>query len=183
MGDGSSRWDGAPSLPWTHQTLDLLEFYWPLLPDVRIATPARAARIMALLHVAQYDALVATWDAKYTYQRPPFATDRRVRASRGGRGAELPFRTRGGGQCRGRHPDLCIPQEDTAQFQADARRAAESRIAAGVAYRSDVEAGLALGRAVAERGSSARWRTGLMRFGRGACRRARTCGDRHHHAG
>ncbi|MDQ3309232.1 MAG: phosphatase PAP2 family protein, partial [Gemmatimonadota bacterium] len=147
------RWEGAPSLPWTHQTLDLLEFYWPLLPDVRVATPARAARIMALLHVAQYDALVATWDAKYSYQRPPpFVADSRVHAA--GAVAGVPSYPSEHAAVAGAAAVIlsyAFAREDTAEFQADARRAAESRIAAGVAYRSDVEAGLALGRAVAER--------------------------------
>jgi hypothetical protein len=44
-----------------------------------------------------------------------------------------------------------FPLDDTAAFTRRARDAAESRIVAGAAYRSDVEAGWALGRAVAQR--------------------------------
>lgn len=44
-----------------------------------------------------------------------------------------------------------FPVEEAARFDALARRAGEARVAAGVAYRSDVEAGWALGRAVAAR--------------------------------
>ncbi|HWP03771.1 MAG TPA: hypothetical protein VNL96_09965, partial [Gemmatimonadaceae bacterium] len=36
------RWDGDPVAPWTKLAVDRLEFYWPLLPDVRLATPVRA---------------------------------------------------------------------------------------------------------------------------------------------
>src|SRR5688572_16172592 len=36
-------WDGDPTSRWTRIAVERLDFYWPLLPDVRIATPARAA--------------------------------------------------------------------------------------------------------------------------------------------
>src|SRR5207237_3558512 len=76
-----ARWAASATAPWDSVALGVLDFYFPLLPDVRIATPVRAARVMALLHVAAYDALVATWDAKYAYRRPtPAESDRRVRA-------------------------------------------------------------------------------------------------------
>ena len=73
-------WDTLPTERWHALTLDVLEFYWALLPDVRPATPVRSARILALVNVAMYDALVATWDAKYAYKRrAPAASDSRVR--------------------------------------------------------------------------------------------------------
>src|SRR4051812_7348731 len=64
-----ARWSGLPTSPWHALALDRLEVYWVLLPDVRLATPARTARVMALLNVAMYDALVAAWDAKFVYRR------------------------------------------------------------------------------------------------------------------
>ena len=74
-------WSGDPGAPWSRMAVDRLNFYWPLLPDVRIATPVRAARIMTLLHVAMYDAIAATWDAKYAYNRsPPVRASSRIRA-------------------------------------------------------------------------------------------------------
>ncbi|MGQ0647803.1 MAG: hypothetical protein ACT4P7_09545, partial [Gemmatimonadaceae bacterium] len=62
-------WDGEPGSHWTRTAVERLDFYWPLLPDVRLATPTRAARVMALLHVGLHDAMIATWDAKYAYPR------------------------------------------------------------------------------------------------------------------
>jgi membrane-associated phospholipid phosphatase len=144
------RWSQA-TLPWTHEAIDLLEFYWFLLPDVRTASPARSARIMALLHVASYDAMVATWRAKYHYQRPPpHATDARVQAL-GSRG-EVPSYPSEHAAAAGVAVEVLsamFPQEDRARFEATARRAGEARIASGQAYRSDVDAGYELGRAVA----------------------------------
>jgi hypothetical protein len=54
------RYDGDPGVPWSRLAVGRLDLYWPLLPDVRVATPVRAARIMSLLHVAMHDAIVAS---------------------------------------------------------------------------------------------------------------------------
>src|SRR5918997_998174 len=43
-----------------------------------------------------------------------------------------------------------FPERPAARYDAEAEAAAESRVAAGVNFRSDVDAGLALGRAVAD---------------------------------
>src|SRR5947207_15597707 len=76
-----ARWSVIPTKNWHALALDRMEVYWVLLPDVRLATAPRTARAMALLNVAMYDALVAAWDAKYTYRRKsPAGTDARVRA-------------------------------------------------------------------------------------------------------
>src|SRR5215471_6902646 len=32
-------WDALPTTHWHERTIALLEFYWALLPDVRVATP------------------------------------------------------------------------------------------------------------------------------------------------
>ena len=147
------HWDGDPTTQWTHRAIDLLEFYWPLLPDVRTATPVRAARIMALLHVAMYDAIVAAWDAKYAFRRraPARASDR-VKAL-------VPLD--GTPSYPSEHAAVAaaatvilaytFPPEDTVAFTRTARAAGEARIVAGAAFRSDVEAGRALGRGVAQR--------------------------------
>ena len=167
---------GDPGAPWSLVTVRLLDFYWPLLPDVRIATPVRAARIMALLHVAMYDATVAAWDAKYAYNRAPPA--------RSGTGVRALIPINDTPSYPSEHAAVAaaaamilsyaFPIEDTAAFTRDARAVAESRIVAGAAYRSDVEAGWALGRAVAERvltdamedGSAEAW-TGAAPVGEG----------------
>ena len=144
---------GDPGTPWSLRAVTLLDFYWPLLPDVRIATPVRAARIMALLHVAMYDATVAAWDAKYVYNRaPPARSSGRVRALVPVGGApSYPSEHAAVAAAAAMILSYAFPIEDTAAFTRDARAAAESRIVAGAAYRSDVESGWALGRAVAAR--------------------------------
>jgi len=148
-----ARWDEDPTSSWTGIAVERLDFYWPLLPDVRIATPARAARIMALLHVAMHDAVVATWDAKYAYlRRPPARADSRVRAL-GTVGAAPSYPSEHAAVAAAAAVMLAyaFPIDDTASFTRRAREAAESRIAAGAAYRSDVDAGWALGRVIAQR--------------------------------
>lgn len=148
-----ARWSGSPSAAWDSTALHLLDFYFPLLPDVRIATPVRAARVMALLHVAVYDALLATWDAKYVYRRmPPAEADVRVRALAGAHGVpSYPSEHAAVAAAAALVLSHLFPAEDTLGLHAMAREAGDARVAAGVAYPSDVSAGAAIGRAVAAR--------------------------------
>lgn len=147
------EFDGDPGAPWSRRAVAGLDFYWPLLPDVRLATPVRASRIMALLHVAMYDATVAAWDAKYTYnRRAPARESGRVRALVPLDGApSYPSEHAAAAAAAAMILSYAFPLEDTAAFTRQAREAAESRIVAGAAYPSDVEAGWSLGRAVAQR--------------------------------
>jgi len=146
-------WDGDPGATWSRLAIDRLDFYWPLLPDVRLATPVRAARIAALLHVALYDATVAAWDAKYAFNRPaPARASTRVRAlARVDDTPSYPSEHAAVAAAAAMILSYAFPLEDTAAFTRRAREAAESRVVAGAAYRSDVDAGWALGRAVAQR--------------------------------
>lgn len=148
-----ARWNVSATAPWDSSALQLLDFYFPLLPDVRLATPVRAARVMALLHVAVYDALVATWDAKYAYRRPsPARADPRVRAlATVGDVPSYPSEHAAAAAAAAAVLAGLFPGEDTLALHAMARAAGASRIAAGVAYPSDVAAGAAIGRAVAVR--------------------------------
>jgi membrane-associated phospholipid phosphatase len=145
------KWNTLPTTAWHELALDLFGFYWILLPDVRVATPARSARAFALLHVAMYDALVATWDAKYAYDRePPAHADGRVRALVPVSDVpSYPSEHAAAAAAAAAVLRYLFPNEDTASFTALAREAGEARIAAGAAYRSDVDAGYAIGRAVA----------------------------------
>jgi len=147
------RWAGSPTAPWDSAALGVLDFYFPLLPNVRIATPVRAARAMALLNVAMHDALVATWDAKYVYgRRAPAAVDRRVRALVAVGGVpSYPSEHAAAAAAAAAVLAHVFPSEDSLAFQAMAREAGEARVAGGAAYRSDVDAGAAIGRAVAAR--------------------------------
>jgi membrane-associated phospholipid phosphatase len=168
QGDSLVRvWDVLPTTRWHTRALDLSGFYWVLLPDVRLATPARSARAFALLHVAMYDALVATWEAKYAYNRAaPARSDGRVRALAPIADVpSYPSEHAAASAAAAGVLSYLFPNEDTASFHALAREAGEARIAAGAAYRSDVDAGFAIGRAVAARviarargdGSAAAW--------------------------
>jgi membrane-associated phospholipid phosphatase len=145
------KWNTLPTTVWHDRALDLFGFYWILLPDVRLATPARSARAFALLHVAMYDALVATWDAKYAFERrAPARSDARVRALVPVSDVpSYPSEHAAAAAAAAGVLSYLFPNEDTASFTALAREAGEARIAAGAAYRSDVDAGYAIGRAVA----------------------------------
>ena len=145
------KWNALPTTAWHDLALDLFGFYWILLPDVRLATPARSARAFALLHVAMYDALVATWDAKYAFnRRAPARADSRVRALAPVSDApSYPSEHTAAAAAAAAVLAYLFPNEDTASFHALAREAGDARIAAGAAYRSDVDAGHAIGRAVA----------------------------------
>ena len=146
-------WAGDPGAVWSRAAIDRLDFYWPLLPDVRIATPVRAARITALLHIAAYDAVVAAWDAKYTFgRRAPARASARVRAlTTIDDTPSYPSEHAAVAAAAAMILSYAFPLDDTAAFTRRAREAAESRIVAGAAYRSDVDAGWSLGRAVAQR--------------------------------
>ena len=146
-----ARWNTIPTANWHALALDRMEVYWVLLPDVRMATPARTARAMALLNVAMYDAIVATWDAKYAYRRQaPWESDARVRGLvQTGGVPSYPSEHAAVAAAAAAMLSYIFPGEDTLSFHALEREAGEARIAAGAAYRSDVNAGYAIGRAVA----------------------------------
>lgn len=135
---------GAPNYRWIE--LALAEHAEAAIPP----TP-RFARGMALLNLAIYDATVAAWEAKYTYNRAhPSEVDSSLStllenpdspsypsehaAAAGAAAAVLSY----------------LFPDHAAEFAVKADEAARSRLLAGVHYPSDVEAGLALGQAVAE---------------------------------
>ena len=146
-------WDTLPTARWYAMALDVLEFYWALLPDVRPATPVRSARILALVNVAMYDALVATWDAKYAYSRSaPAAIDSRVRALVDVGGVpSYPSEHAAVAAAAAAVLSYAFPFEDTLRFHQLEQEAGDARIVAGAAYPSDVAAGYAIGREVAAR--------------------------------
>lgn len=148
-----ARWNTSATAPWDSVALHVLDFYFPLLPEVRIATPVRAARAMALLHTAMYDAMVATWDAKYAYRRrSPASADPRVVALAETEGVpSYPSEHAAVAAAAAAVLSALFPAEDTLAFHVMEGWAGASRVAAGVAYPSDVVAGTAIGRAVAAR--------------------------------
>jgi membrane-associated phospholipid phosphatase len=137
-------WDsGAPSYRWIEIAF--------AQNRAKPASGPRVARLMSLLNVAIYDAMVVAWDAKYTYNRtrpvtlapglavlaqqtnsPSYPSEHAVAA--GAASTILAYI----------YPDLAP------EFLAKAQAAADSRVLAGAHFPSDVAAGLALGKAVAE---------------------------------
>lgn len=152
-------WDaGAPPYRWIQIALAQLK-------SKPFSNP-RNLRALSLLNVAMYDATIAAWNAKYSYNRPrPNQADPSLKTlvatpnsptypsehavAAGAAAAILGYL----------YPD------DAATFQAKAEEAGHSRVMAGVQYPSDVQAGLELGRAVAAKvierakadGSDAKW--------------------------
>jgi membrane-associated phospholipid phosphatase len=134
---------GPPSYRWNKIAIDSM---------IELGTPGNPAlRDLALLQVAVYDATVAAWDSKYAYNRP--------RPSEVSADLETVIPN---------PPSPSYPSEyavtagaasavlswlfpDKAQvFEDKAQEAVNSRLLAGVEYPSDVEAGLELGRQVAQ---------------------------------
>jgi membrane-associated phospholipid phosphatase len=160
-------WDaGAPGYRWNEIAC---------AAGVKGIAGIRNYRALALLNVAIYDATVAAWDTKHAYSRarpserdpslspmlatpasPAYPSEHAVAA--GAASAVLAY----------------LLPNDAQSFAALAEEAATSRLVAGVHYRSDVTAGLELGRAVADRviawakadGTDERW-TGSVPTGPG----------------
>lgn len=131
---------------WSEQTSrKLLEYHLD-------TNPVRAARAYALTNIAIYEGYLACWDAKYTYWAPrPFMVDKEFK----------PLFT------SPNHPSYpaahgCVSTSVTATlsylFPRDAptfkewgEQAAESRMWAGIHFRSDVTAGVTLGKNVSQK--------------------------------
>jgi membrane-associated phospholipid phosphatase len=137
-------WDGgAPS----HRWLEIA-----FAQNRATPSPApRAIRMLALLNVAIYDAMVAAWDAKYTYNRPrpaALAVGLPVLAQHTNSPSYPSEHAVAAGAAS---TILAYIYPDAAQSFVDkAQEAAESRVLAGAHFPSDVEVGLELGRQVAE---------------------------------
>jgi membrane-associated phospholipid phosphatase len=161
-------WDaGSPSYRWIEiAAAQVLKTGMP---------PHWLSRMLSSMNVAVYDGMVAAWDAKYAYNRlhpsefdstlvtllpnptsPSYPSEHAVAA--GAASAILAY----------------VFPDDAQIFNDLAQTAAHSRVLAGVSFPSDVEAGLALGRAVAAKvierakadGSDAQW-TGTVPTGPG----------------
>lgn len=142
------RWHkGAATLPWTNVQLDMIRTH--------AMRPPFAARALAYLHTAMYDALVAAHDSQLAHGsvRPkPHIADDRIdpRVSKGKRGTSFaPEQAAIAGAAETVLTAL-FPQEPSSTFEKLADQVVQSRIVAGAAYRSDVESARDLGRRVAE---------------------------------
>jgi len=137
-------WDaGSPSLRWN-------EFAVDQVIRNNLVGPT-AARVMSSLHVAIYDAMVAAWDSKYLYCRPrPSDFNRSLTTViPNPRSPSYPSEHAVAAGAASAVLAYFFPQQ-AAFFNAKAEEAGQSRLLAGVQYPSDVQAGLELGRAVAQ---------------------------------
>jgi membrane-associated phospholipid phosphatase len=137
-------WDaGSPSYRWIEIALSQYSAGPP---------GPRVSRALSLVNVAIYDAMVAAWEAKYTYNRPrPSQVDSALKTL-----IDVPdspsYPSEHAAAAGAASTILAYLFPDkAADFATQAEEAARSRLLAGVQYRSDVEAGLELGRAVAEK--------------------------------
>jgi PAP2 superfamily len=115
-----------------------------------------AARVLAALNTAQADAFIACWDTKFTYwsERPVTAIRRAHDPNWLSYITTPPFPTyvSGHSTTSGAAAEVLAAffPADAARLRAWAEEAAVSRLYGGIHFRSDNEAGLALGRRVAQ---------------------------------
>ena len=137
------RWsgDGEPiSAPWVEMALEFV--------SAREKDPPASSRAYALVSAAAYDAMVATWHYKYEYDRPaPDVVDHLVEP---GPDPSYPNEHAAIAAASAGVLAYLFPERPALRLQEAADQAADSRVFAGAARRSDVEAGLQLGAKVAE---------------------------------
>jgi hypothetical protein len=133
---------GAPTIPWTKVALDMMVAHRP--------RPPFAARGLAMLHSAMYDAYIAARDTRRAYDRvAPSKLDSRIRPLLDVSGSTyVPEQAAIAGAAEVVLQEV-FPNQRPGTFEELATEAVESRLHAGVNYRSDVRRGRALGRAVA----------------------------------
>lgn len=136
-----NRWGQNPvSTPWMEANLEFV--------SAREKDPPLSSRGYALMSVAVADAVVATWHWKYVYNRPPPGGVERLADP--GPDPSYPNEHAAIGAAAAGVLAYLFPERPALRLEEMADEAADSRVFAGAAYRSDVEAGLALGRQVAE---------------------------------
>jgi membrane-associated phospholipid phosphatase len=134
-------WDaGSPGYRWNELAMQ---------QTVRAGMALESYRLMALLNAAIADATIAAWDAKYTYDR--------LRPADGDAELSAAIPTPNSPSYPDEHAVTAgvaatilsyVFPDEAERFSVLATEAAESRVMAGVAYPSDIAAGLALGEAV-----------------------------------
>jgi len=149
--------------PWLRLSMELVA--------ARPKDPPAASRAYALVSVAMADAAVAAWRWKYVHHRkdPPGETPFALHPD--------PSYPSGEAAVAGAASSVLahlFPEYPTARLHLAAERIANTLVASGAAYASDVRAGLALGRSIGKRvvayaradGFGRRW-TGRRPRGRG----------------
>jgi hypothetical protein len=139
-------------------------YFWAVVPELRewIAItnlklfesrladdPPWAARAMALVMVASSDSFIACWEAKYHYLAPrPFQVDTSVDMAYPAPNHPSYPAAHGCGDGAAEVVLGSLFPRDAAFFMERAEEGAWSRLWAGIHFRSDIEAGLELGRSV-----------------------------------
>jgi membrane-associated phospholipid phosphatase len=161
-------WDtGAPSYRWNEIAVS---------EALRSNLPVNfASRLLAMLHVAMHDAIIATWDSKYAYNRrhPSEADATLSTVLSNPRSPSYPSEHAAAAGAAAAVLSYVFPDR-APLFAKHAEEATRSRLLAGVSYPSDVAAGLAIGHRVAAKviergkadGSDAKW-TGSVPVGPG----------------
>lgn len=139
------KWsDGPATIPWTRVALEAIR------TQRAGAFPTRSARALAILHLAMHDALEVAEDARRQYFRSrPKELDERIHQAIRATGTSYPDERAVLAGTAGSLLEYLFPDAPEGRFERLAEQAAESRLWAGVSYRSDVVAGVALGRQVA----------------------------------
>jgi hypothetical protein len=136
------HWGDYPvTEPWTKYNMQLV--------SEQSKNPPLASRGYGLMSVAVYDAVVSAWHWKYVYNRDaPSDTNALIPA---GADPSYPDEHAVIAGAASRILAYLFPEHTEASYDQMADDAAEVQIVAGIAVRSDVDAGLALGRSVADR--------------------------------
>ena len=139
-------WQGNVTKLWTDiLTTKLFEYQLD-------RNPPRAARAYALMSIAAHDGTIACWDGKYTYwaARPTMLDPSIVTLF-----PNPPHPTYPSAHSMFDGPYAAVLgylfPRDADYFTAQAQEAGMSRLWAGIHFRSDIEAGLGIGRAVAQK--------------------------------
>ena len=150
------KWSGEiPTEPWTAVNNEYIA--------AKPKDPPMSSRNLAYTHAAMYDALVAAYHWKDVYKREaPEGVETLVDA---GDVPSYPSEHAAMAGAASRVLTHLYPDLAGGALDGMAEEAADSRVAAGVNTRSDVEAGLTLGRAIADKviakadadGSTAKW--------------------------
>jgi len=156
-----SRWGGRVAvLPWNDVASSAFTEFK--------TAPLLVGRAEALLQTAMSDAALAAWDAQTALARPsPGATSDEIKPGAGVDPKQSSFPSEHAAIAAAAAAVLTyvLPDAAPGRFESLAKEAAESRIAAGAAFRSDVDAGIAIGEAIGakavargkEDGSDAKW--------------------------
>jgi membrane-associated phospholipid phosphatase len=132
---------GAPAYRWNQIGSDYMADH----------VTALAVRDQALLSVAIYDATIAAWDSKYTYnrQRPSEVDSSLTTAIANPNSPSYPSDYAATASAASAVLSWLFP-DDAKMFADKAQEAVNSRMLAGVEYQSDVDAGMKIGQQVAE---------------------------------